>query len=56
MCFDLTDQNTQIREARSLVKAGVKLECKNLNLITVEKPKELSLPKEIKLVQILDFL
>ena len=56
VCFDLTDQNTQIREARSLVKAGVKLECKNLNLITVEKPKELSLPKEIKLVQILDFL
>jgi len=56
VCFDLTDLETQDREVRSIVKAGVKLKCKNLNLVTVEKPKGLQIPKEIKVITVAEFL
>jgi predicted AAA+ superfamily ATPase len=50
VCFDLTDEETQNREVRSLIKAGTTLNCQNLNLLTLEKPDALQLPKEVKIV------
>jgi len=50
VCFDLTDQETQNREVRSLIKAGASLKCQNLNLITLEKPDSLQFPQEIKII------
>ena len=50
VCFDLTDEETQRREVRSLIKAGTTLRCQNLNLITLEKPDTLKLPQEINII------
>lgn len=50
VCFDLTDEETQNREMKSLLKAGVALNCTNLNLLTLEKPDALQLPQEIKII------
>ena len=55
-CFDLTDEETQSREMRSLIKAGVTLNCQNLNLVTLEKPDTLKLPQEIKVISAAEFL
>lgn len=38
VCFDLADEETQNREVKSLIKAGKTLNCRNLNLLTLEKP------------------
>ncbi|MDA1337831.1 MAG: ATP-binding protein [bacterium] len=56
VCFDLADPDTLKREVRSILKAGIKLKCKNLNLVTVEKPKGLQIPKEIKFITVAEFL
>jgi predicted AAA+ superfamily ATPase len=56
VCFDLTDEETQNREIKALVKAGINLNCKNLNLITQEKPDILKLPQEIKIISVAEFL
>ncbi len=49
VCFDLTDEETQRREVRSLIKAGTALNCQNLNLLTLEKP-DVKIPQEIKVI------
>ncbi|MDD5370275.1 MAG: hypothetical protein PHQ40_14425, partial [Anaerolineaceae bacterium] len=56
VCFDLTDQETRIREIRSLIKAGKNLNCQNLNLITLEKPDMDKLPPEITVISAAEFL
>lgn len=48
VCFDLTDEETKNREVRSLLKASTALNCQNLNLLVLEKPKQFDLPSEIK--------
>ena len=50
VCFDLTDEETQNREVRSLIKAGTALHCQNLNIMTLEKPDTLKLPQEINVI------
>ncbi len=50
VCFDLEDQETQERELKSLLKAGEKFNCTNLNLVTIEKPAGLVLPESVKVV------
>lgn len=55
VCFDLTDEETQSREVRSLIKAGTTLNCQNLNLLTLEKPNGLKLPQEVKVISATDF-
>ena len=55
VCFDLTDEETRSREIRSLIKAGARLNCPNLNLLTPEKPASLKLPQEIKLIPAAEF-
>ena len=56
VCFDLTDEETQSREVKSLIKAGKVLNCKNLNLISIEKPDIYKLPEEIKLLSAAEVL
>ena len=56
VCFDLTDEETQHREVRSLLKAGATLNCQNLNLITLEKPTAYTPPSEITVVTASDLL
>lgn len=51
VCYDLTDEDTQKREIQSLLKAGKKLNCANLNLITIQKPTHFTPPKEITILQ-----
>lgn len=54
VCFDLTDEETQNREVKALIKAGRTLDCQNLNLLTLEKPDTLKLPQEIKTISAVD--
>jgi len=56
VCYDLTDEETQNREVRSLIKAGTSLNCQNLNLITLEKPESYIAPVEIKIVTAAEIL
>jgi predicted AAA+ superfamily ATPase len=56
VCFDLTDEETQNREIKSLIKAGKALNCKNLILLTMENISFPKLSKEIKLVSMPEFL
>jgi len=56
VCFDLTDEDTQKREIKPLLKAGKTLNCQNLYLLTLEKPDSLKLPPEIKLITAAEFL
>ncbi|MFH1535779.1 MAG: hypothetical protein ABIC96_01770, partial [Patescibacteria group bacterium] len=56
VCFDLTDEDTQKREIKPLLKAGKALNCQNLYLLTLEKPDSLKLPPEIKLITAAEFL
>lgn len=56
VCFDLTDEDTRRREVNALIKAGTSLNCQNLNLLTLEKPKVFKLPQEIKLISAAEFL
>lgn len=56
VCFDLTDEETQSREVKSLTKAGKVLNCKNLNLISIEKPDIYKLPEGIKFVSVAEIL
>lgn len=56
VCFDLTDDETQRREVRALLKAGATLNCQNLNLLTLEKPATYEPPQEIKVVTAAEFL
>lgn len=55
VCFDLTDEETQRREVKSLVKAGVALRCQNLNLVTLGKPDTYKLSQEINLISASEF-
>lgn len=55
VCFDLTDEETYGREIRSLIKAGTALNCRNLNLLTLEKSDVLKLPQEIKIISAAEF-
>lgn len=50
VCFDINDEETRTREVRSLIKAGSALNCRNLILLTQDKPNALKLPLEITLV------
>ncbi len=50
VCYDLTDEETQSREVKALIKAGTTLKCSNLNLLTLEKPDTLKLSQEIKAI------
>jgi predicted AAA+ superfamily ATPase len=56
VCFDLTDEDTQKREIKPLLKAGKTFNCQNLYLLTLEKPDSFKLPPEIKLVTAAEFL
>ena len=55
VCYDLTDEETQARELRSLVKAGVTFNCSNLNLVTIEKPVAFTAPTGVKLITAPEF-
>ena len=55
VCFDLTDEDTRNREVKSLIKAGKALNCKNLNLLTLEKPDGLRLPLEVRVTSAPEF-
>lgn len=55
VCFDLSDEETQRREVKSLLKAGKTLNCQNLALLTLEKPEVGELPKEIKVITAAEF-
>ena len=55
VCFDLADEETRSREVRSLIKAGTRLNCNNLNLLTQELPDDLKLPQEIKVIPAPEF-
>lgn len=56
VCFDLTDEDTQKREIKPLLKAGKALNCQNLYLLTLEKTDSLKLPPEIELITAAEFL
>ncbi|HAZ29204.1 TPA: hypothetical protein DCY43_00410 [candidate division WWE3 bacterium] len=56
VCFDLTEAETQKREARSLVKAGTALGCKDLYLLTLERNNKVKLPEEIRVIPMAEFL
>lgn len=53
--FDLTEEETLNREIRSLIKAGIRFNCSNLYLVTVQKPSMFKLPQEIKIVTAAEF-
>jgi len=55
-CFDLSDQETQDREVGALIKAGTTLDCSNLNLLVLEKPNQLKIPGEIKVIPAAEFI
>ncbi len=55
VCFDLTDEETQNREVRALIKAGRALNCQSLFLLTLEKPHAVKLPQEIKTISAPEF-
>jgi hypothetical protein len=55
VCFDLADEETLLREIRALIKAGTTLNCSNLNLITMEKPRALQIPREIRVITAAEF-
>ena len=54
-CFDLSDEDTRRREVKSLLKAGKMLQCRNLSILTLEKPEIKDLPKEIKVISAAEF-
>lgn len=56
VCFDLSDEETRSREIRSLIKAGKALSCENLNILTLEIPETLKLPREVKIISAAEFL
>lgn len=55
VCFDLMDEETQVREVKALVKAGRALSCQNLNILTLEKQSTLKLPQEIRVISADEF-
>jgi len=55
VCFDLTDEETQSREIRPLIKAGTTLHCTNLTLLCLEKPDSFKLPQGVKAVSAAEF-
>lgn len=55
VCYDVSDEETQVREVRSLVKAGEKLQCQNLNLVTLERVDTVKLPEEIKVISAIEY-
>lgn len=55
-CFDLTDEETISREVKSLIKAGKVLNCKNLNLISIEKPDIYKLPLGVKFIPVTEMM
>ena len=50
VCVDLTNEETRTREIKSLIRAGKKFDCTDLNLVTIIKPNNLILPEGIKVV------
>lgn len=56
VCFDLTDEATRKREIKALLNAGLTLKCRDLNLITSEKPDGLKIPREIKVIPAAEFV
>lgn len=56
VCFDLTDRETQKREFGALLRAGKRLRCPNLKIITASQSDEISpLPTPIEMVSLADF-
>ena len=55
VCYDLTDEETQVRELRTFTKAGDTLNCSNFNLIVLEKPKLFTMPAGVKLITASEF-
>jgi predicted AAA+ superfamily ATPase len=55
VCVDMADEDTKNREIRSLIKAGKSLNCSNLNLITLEKQNDNTLPQEIRMISAAEF-
>lgn len=55
VCFDLADEETLLREIRALIKAGTTLNCSNLNLIAMEKPRASQTPREIQVITAAEF-
>jgi len=51
VCVDLTDEETRSREIKSIIRAGKKLGCSNLNLVTSVKPEGLVIPKNINVIE-----
>jgi predicted AAA+ superfamily ATPase len=56
VCFDLTDEETQSREVKALIKAGNTLNCQNLNLLTLEKLDTYNPPQVIKVISAAELL
>lgn len=50
VCTDLSDSETRSREVKSLLKAGITLNCSNLYLVTLDRNNTTTLPKEIEVV------
>lgn len=53
VCVDLTEVETRNREIKLLIRCGKKFGCNNLNLVTVVKPKNLSVPEGVKVTELL---
>lgn len=50
VCLDLSDEETQTRETKSLLKAGKALHCDNLNLIILQQPDTYLPPPGIRII------
>jgi len=55
VCYDLADEETQVRELKTFIKAGEALNCSNFNLITLEKSKEFTASKGVNLITASEF-
>jgi len=56
VCFDLTNEEIQRREVKTLIKAETTLYCQNLNLVTLEQPETVKLPQQITVISAAEFL
>ena len=55
ICYDLSDEETQKREIKSLVSASKVFNCKNLNIVTFEKLSDFEFGSDIKAISAEEF-
>jgi len=56
VCFEITDGETFTREIKPLLAAGKKLNCTDLNLLTVEGLENIKIPKKIRVISAREWL